>query len=253
VQDKGERSGRGGFAILDTLSSIAFIALCCVCIWTLMANGAAPVARTTAAPSTPPPRSEAPLPKAPLSLNDAPSIGSDTAPVAMVAFSEFKCPFCGSFAKTAFPVLLKKYIETGRVRFVFRHFPLDELHPLARPLAHALTCADSQQKFWILHDRLFAIQKGLDVDTVQAEMVALGLDKAKYVQCMSAKETGLRVQNDVETGRSLGVTGTPTFFVGKVDGSGRLIVSDRITGSKPPAEFELVIERALSVTGAPKK
>jgi protein-disulfide isomerase len=253
MQDKSERSGRGGLAILDTLSSIAFIALCCVCIWTLMGKGAAPVTLTTAAPSKPPPRPEGSLPRVPLSLNDAPTIGSGTARVAMVVFSEFKCPFCGSFAKAVFPGLLKKYIETGRVRFVFRHFPLDELHPLARPLAHALTCADRQQKFWILHDRLFAIQKALDVDTVQAEMLALGLDKAKYTQCMSAKETGLRVQNDVETGRSLGVTGTPTFFVGKVDGSGRLVVSDRITGSKPLAEFELVIERALTGTGAPTK
>lgn len=250
MQDTGVRSGRGVPAVLDILSSVAFIALCGVAIWTLLARRPAPMVATAAA-GRPIPRAEAALPTTPLVLEGAAILGSNSAPVAMLVYSEFKCPFCGAFARNVFPALSDKYIKTGRVRFIFRHFPLDELHPLARPLAHASVCADAQQRFWDFHDSLFAAPKDLDVDGVQKEMIALGLDRRSYQKCMAARETGLRVQADVESGKALGVTGTPTFFVGRVNSTG-LKVSHRITGAKPQKDFELILEQVLSTSGAQK-
>src|SRR2546425_3089506 len=93
------------------------------------------------------------------SVADAPSLGRADAPVTLVEFSDFQCPFCGRFFATTLPALKKDYIDTGKLRYVFRDFPLDQLHPHARMAAAAAHCAGEQGKYWDMHDVLFQNQR----------------------------------------------------------------------------------------------
>ena len=95
------------------------------------------------------------------SVADAPSLGRADAPVTLVEFSDFQCPFCGRFFATTLPALKKDYIDTGKLRYVFRDFPLDQLHPNARKAAEAAHCAGEQGKYWEMHDVLFQNQRAL--------------------------------------------------------------------------------------------
>jgi|SRR5436309_4597280 len=92
---------------------------------------------------------------------DAPTLGLTDAPVTVVEFSDYQCPFCGRFYSTTLPALKRDYIDTGKVRYVFRDYPLDQIHPQARKAAEAAHCAGDQGKYWEMHDRLSKISRRL--------------------------------------------------------------------------------------------
>ena len=106
------------------------------------------------------PAAPAPLP-ATIGIGSAPVIGRADARLTIVEFSDFECPFCGRFNRDTFPQLKSEYIDTGKVRYVFRNFPLERIHPRAMKSAEAGACAHLQGKFWPMHDRLFANQQAL--------------------------------------------------------------------------------------------
>src|SRR4051794_7424651 len=97
-----------------------------------------------------------------ISIQGAPARGSADAKVVVIEYSDFQCPYCGKFARETFANVEQKYIAPGRVRYVFRNFPLDESHPKAFKAADAAECANQQGKFWEMHAQLFANQQALD-------------------------------------------------------------------------------------------
>lgn len=138
-----------------------------------------------------------------------PSRGPATAPVTIVEFSDFQCPFCAQ----AGPILRKVADTYGdRVRIVYRDFPLDT-HVQARKAAEAARCADEQGKFWEYHDTLLANQQALDVDALKNYAEQLGLDVTAFSACVTSSKFRNAVDDDRQEGQRLGIGGTPTFFV----------------------------------------
>ncbi len=164
-----------------------------------------------------------------------PARGPEGAPITIVEFSDFECPFC-SRAEESVNEVMEKY--AGKVRLVFRHFPLS-FHANAQKAAEASACAHEQNKFWDMHKQLFANQKALTVSELKGHATAVGLDQAKFDECLdSGKHAGL-VKSDMEAGAEAGVTGTPAFFI-----NGKLL-----SGALPASEFEKVIEAELKAKG----
>jgi protein-disulfide isomerase len=145
------------------------------------------------------------------------ALGADTAPVQIVEYSDFECPYCARFANLQMPAIRRQLIETGLVRWTYREFPLDN-HPYARYAAHAAQCAGEQGRFWELHDALFAdhswAQTGRNPRRLFNSMARrVGLDFDRYEACMDANRYAGRVAAARQEGEARGVGGTPTFFV----------------------------------------
>ncbi len=166
-----------------------------------------------------------------------PSRGPEDAPVTIVEFSDYQCPFCRR-AEPVVEQVLTRY--EGKVRFVYRQFPLERIHPLARGASEAALCADDQGRFWDFHSRLFEDGANLEPAGLQTQAEQLGLDLADFLQCVSERRHQRAVQEDVEAGIALGVTGTPAFFINGI----------ALTGAQPLEEFARVIDAELAADGA---
>ncbi|MEK6900509.1 MAG: thioredoxin domain-containing protein [Nanoarchaeota archaeon] len=173
-----------------------------------------------------------------VSADDDPVLGNADAPVTIIEFSDFQCPFCGKFFSESFPKIDEKYIKTGKVKMVFRDFPL-EFHPEAEPAALAANCANEQGKFWEFHDLLFANQEALGDAKYKEWAQQLDLDQEKFVDCYKGLKYLDEVRSDLTDGQSYGVSGTPAFFV-----NGRMV-----SGAQPYAVFEQIIESELAAAG----
>src|SRR5439155_11115874 len=123
--------------------------------------------------------------------------------LAIIEFSDFQCPFCGRYARETFPLLKREFIDTGEVNYVFMHFPLEALHPDALKAAEAAACAGRQDKFWGMHDRLFANQAALLLPSIMNYARELRLDEPNFEKCLVS--IGSAVQDDMEEGRRVGV------------------------------------------------
>ena len=171
--------------------------------------------------------------------------GSATANVVMIEYSEFECPFCATVAVGPLKLLDEKYIATGRVMLVFKHFPLS-IHKLALGASVAAICAGAQGKFWQMHDILFKDPKRLTDPDLASAATQLGLQPAAYKTCRSASDGERLVASDKAEGDRLGVTATPTFFIGTRLPGDRLKVTDVMIGARNISEFNEVFDRLLS-------
>jgi protein-disulfide isomerase len=154
------------------------------------------------------------------------------APVTIVMFSDYQCPFCKR-GEDVIDQVMKTYGD--KVRLVFRDFPLP-MHPNARPAAEAANCANAQGKFWDYHAKLFANQSKLDESDLKTYAKDLGLDEAKFAKCLSDKPYKAAIDKDVEDGSKVGVNGTPAFFI-----NGRML-----SGAQPFEKFKEVIDDELA-------
>jgi len=166
---------------------------------------------------------------------DGPSLGPDDAAVTIIEFSDFQCPFC-SRAVPVLKELLERYPED--VRLVYRHLPLDQIHPRARVAAEAAASADDQDQFWAYHDTLFENSNQLSDEQLRTHAESVGLDVAAWKQCMDEGRFAAKVSADVEAGQAVGISGTPAFVI-----NGRLL-----TGSRPIEDFVAVIDAELGRT-----
>jgi protein-disulfide isomerase len=161
-----------------------------------------------------------------------PSRGPANAPIQIIEFSDFQCPFCYQ----AHPTVTKVLSTYGdKIRFVYRHFPLPN-HPNARPAAEAAACAAEQDKFWPYHDRLFDNQSLLSAPDLKQHAAVLGLDAAKFGACVDSRKYKAAVDEDVQAGEAAGVSGTPAFFI-----NGRVL-----GGAQPFEAFKRVIDEELA-------
>lgn len=160
--------------------------------------------------------------------------GDPKAPVTIVEFSDFQCPYCRKVAATL-KDLLAKY--NGRVKLAYRDFPMRTLHPQAQLAAEAAGCAGEQGKFWEYHDALFATdQPKLDEAGLTATARSVGLDEKSFSSCLAAGKFKDRIEQDVQEGTKAGVAGTPGFFINGVF----------LNGAQSQAEFEKIIDSELS-------
>ncbi len=171
-------------------------------------------------------------------------LGERDAPVTMVEFTDYQCPFCGRFEANTFPEIKKNYIDTGKLRLIVRDLPLEGLHPYALKAAQASHCAADQGKFWEMKDLLFKNQNKLDADSLNSYATAdLGLNADTFKKCMADGKHLNEIAAEARYAQSLGVTGTPTFIVGKTAGDsveGRVVV-----GALPYENFAAVIDEEL--------
>ncbi len=201
---------------------------------------AAPTGQPSAVP--PPPA----LPSQPVSLVGAATRGSASAKLTMVEFSDFQCPFCGRYARETFDQINREYIATGKVRYFFRHYPLERLHPNAFKAAQAAECALQQGKFWELHDRLFTNQQALADTDLLNHAKAVGMNPGKFQQCVVQPTVTAKIRQDMDDGARAGITGTPYFFLGVIEKDGRLKVLKKVTGAAPFASFKGLIDGLLA-------
>jgi len=183
-----------------------------------------------------------------ISLDDDPVKGNLNAPITIVEFSDFQCPFCARFHSTTLPQLEANYIDSGKVKFVYRDFPIQNIHPNAVPAALASECADEQGMFWEYHDMVFENQKkwqGLSrnamIDTFEQYALELGLNTSDFNTCFESGKYGDEVKKDLQDGVSYGITGTPGFFIGN-DELGYV----KIIGAQPYPVFEGLIEAQIA-------
>ena len=182
-----------------------------------------------------------------VNLKGAPSLGKGDARVTMVEFSDFQCPFCGRHFAQTMPQIQKEYIDTGKVRYVFRDFPIESLHPQAPKAHEAANCAGDQNKYWEMWQRLFSHQRQLAHDDLIADAAALGLDKAKFTQCLDSGKYTQEVQSSVNEAMRLGANGTPTIFFGVTEpGSDTLKAVRVIRGAHPYDRFKETIDSLLA-------
>jgi protein-disulfide isomerase len=170
-----------------------------------------------------------------VSVDDDPSIGPENAPIVMVEFSDFRCPYCARFNAQTLEPLLAQY--EGQIKFVYRDFPVVG----GDRAALAAECADDQGVFWEYHDLLFENQASLNTDDSLIQLASqLNIDMDTFSTCLSTDEHSDEIENDFSQGLSYGVGGTPAFFI-----NGRPIV-----GAQPIAAFQQVIDDELAAQAA---
>jgi protein-disulfide isomerase len=174
--------------------------------------------------------------RVPVELAQAPTRGNPKATVTIVEFSDFQCPYCQRVRPTMSRL---RQLYSDRVRFAFRHYPLD-FHPQAEKAGEAAACAGEQGKFWEMHDRLWENPSKLGVDDLKAHAQTLGLAGPEFATCLDSGRFADAVEADLRAGQEYGVSGTPAFFV-----NGRPLV-----GAMPFEAFQQVIEDELARTGA---
>jgi len=182
-----------------------------------------------------------------VSLDDDPVKGDPDAPITIIEFSDFQCPFCLRFYTQTLGDLQENYIDTGKVKLVYRDLPLDSLHPNARPAHIAAECADEQNAFWDYHDILFESQSEwsrLSSEDLSAKLneyaTILELDAPSFGSCLSSQEIADEVNADSLDARKLGASGTPTFFIGNDE-----VGFVKIVGAQPYSVFKNTIDSQL--------
>jgi protein-disulfide isomerase len=182
----------------------------------------------------------------PLDLTNAPARGSASAPVTLVEISDYHCPFCRRHIQQTAPQIYSDYIQTGKVRHVFIHYPIDQLHPDAYKSHEAAMCAADQGKFWELHAKLFETQATTPEQLIGMAQSA-GLDVAAFRTCLTSKKHAAEVRQSVEKMSQLGLTGTPMFLIGRTPkGSEPFKNLQSVQGAQSFSVFKQAFDDALA-------
>lgn len=185
-----------------------------------------------------------------VAVEGAASLGPASAPVTIVEFTDYQCPFCARHATQTLDFLKREYIEPGKVRYVIRDLPLTELHPIAARAAGAARCAGekSEAAYWAYHDALFEAQKGLTDSTFTTLAASAGLNAGAFGTCLSANRFAAAVDKDAAEARAAGLGSTPAFVIGRTP-SGDSLTGKVLLGAYPFSAFEAAIDELLE-TGA---
>jgi len=180
-------------------------------------------------------KADAPIP---VSLDDDAVKGDEKAPVTIVEFSDFECPYCSKFYKNTLPKIISEYVDKGKVKFVYRDYPL-AFHSHSKSAAIAAECAGEQggdKVYYKYHNKLYENQSSLGKESYTKWAKELNLKTAEFNKCLDSEKMASEVEKDLKEGGSYGVTGTPAFFI-----NGR-----RISGAQPFDVFKNVIDEELT-------
>ncbi|KKQ48345.1 MAG: DSBA oxidoreductase [Candidatus Shapirobacteria bacterium GW2011_GWE1_38_10] len=200
-------------------------------------------------------QAQAPQPERPTkgvaTIDDDPILGDKNAPITIIEFSDYECPFCKRHFTDTYPKLIKEYIDTGKARLVFRDFPLSFHDPMATKEAIAANCAKDQggdKKYFEFHGEIFkrTTSNGNGLDDAKLKTIAtdLKLNMNSFNTCLTNKAMEDEVKKDLADGSAAGASGTPTFLIGKTTADGK-VDGDLLIGAQPFAAFQAVIDPLL--------
>jgi protein-disulfide isomerase len=191
-------------------------------------------------PPEQPPQPQQPSGPQEVPIGDAYTIGDPTAPITIVEYTDFQCPFCSRHYQQTYPQIVEQYVDAGIVRYVFKDFPLNSIHPQAAKAAEAARCAGDQEAYLAMHDMLFERQNewsGKDPMAIfNGYAKEIGLDRDSFEQCLLNDTYASAVEADIQEGIELGVNGTPAFFINGYP----------VSGAQPFTLFEQAIEQLLT-------
>ena len=164
-----------------------------------------------------------------------------TGTVAVVEFSDYECPFCAQHTRKTAPNIEKSLVDTGAVRHIVFNFPLERIHPRARKAAEAAECSARQGQYWPMHERLFGGSENLSEQELMQFADTLELDRTAFSRCLAGQAADA-ITSDVAEGRRLGISSTPTFFVGMVQGDGSIALAKRLNGAVPFEDFQKAVD-----------
>ena len=174
-----------------------------------------------------------------VSSDDDPFLGSPEAPITIIEFSDFECPFCKRFFDGTLKDIITNYVDTGKVKYVLRDFPLSDIHPDAEIAAEAANCANEQDKYWEFHDLLFQNQEDWISGNTTVEFKkygsSLGLNEEQFALCLESGKYVDEILMDMQDGLNAGVQGTPTFYINGV----------KVVGAQVYSVFKQVIDEEL--------
>jgi protein-disulfide isomerase len=183
----------------------------------------------------------------PPTAGDGPSLGKADAPITLVEFTDFQCPFCQRHFQQTFDQIKKDYVDTGKVRYVTRYFPLS-FHPNAEKAAEAAACANDQGKFYDMHAKLFTTQNDWSpqdaataATTFKSYAKDIGLNTSTFASCFDGGTKAAMIQADTAAGSASGIDGTPGFWILGPDGK-----SQKISGAYPYATFQSAFDGMLN-------
>jgi len=174
------------------------------------------------------------------------SLGDAKAPLVVVEYTDFQCPFCQQFHNTAFAQIKANYIDTGKVRFISRDFPLD-FHENARRAATAGRCAAEQGKYWEMRHVMIVNADQLKPENLASYAANVKLDVPKFKSCLESDKFKAQIDQDIAEGGVAGVQGTPSFVIGYLEND--KLQGVRLVGAQPYAQFDAKIQQMLDQAG----
>ena len=189
-----------------------------------------------------------------IQLSEVPYRGEYDAPVTLIEFSDYQCPYCKRHANAVMPPLIESYVDTGKVRFVMREYPIENLHRRAIPASEAALCAGDQGNYWGMHDALFTDQKANTDEQFQQMAASLDLDPAAFSECMESDKFMDQIRADMVEGQKLGISGTPSFVVGLTDPEdpSKVHLTKFIRGAQSLASFSAAMDELLKTAQSAK-
>jgi len=181
------------------------------------------------------------------SFEGSPIKGNPTAKVTMIEFTDLQCPFCLRYYTNTFPRIMKEFVETGKVRYVAREFPLSSIHKDAHRAAQATLCAGEQGKYWELRDKIFHNRNRLAESDLEEYARSVGVELESWKACLSSGRYEQKISKDRQDGSRLGISGTPSFAFGLTDPDepNTILVAEVIEGAYPFEEFAKRIKALL--------
>lgn len=206
---------------------------------------ASPLSQVGASPL---PQVEEPAGPVEVSLDDDPIIGDKNAPITMIEFSDYECPFCKRYFDQTFSDIKKDYVDTGKLKIVFRDLPLSFHDPMATTEAIAANCAREQggdSKYFQFHDEVFkrttSNGDGLNREKIDKIAADVGLNAVNFKTCLDSEKYRDEVEKDLADASLVGADGTPTFFIGKSE-EGNKIVGTKLVGAQPYSAFKTILD-----------
>lgn len=189
-----------------------------------------------------------------LELGDVSQRGVNDAPVTLIEYSDYQCPYCKRHATSVMPSLIKSYVDTGKLRFIMREYPITNLHTRAVAASEAALCAGDQDQYWAMHDSLFDDQKANADENFKQNAASIGLDASAFAECMSSNKFAERIKADQAEGQNLGISGTPSFVVGLTDPDdpSKVHLTRFIRGAQSLQAFTAVIDELLKTAAMAK-
>jgi protein-disulfide isomerase len=182
-----------------------------------------------------------------LNISEGPSKGSKNAQVVLIEFTDYQCPYCARHSTSVLPQIEKYFIETGKIQYILRDFPIASLHPHAGKAHEAAHCAGEQGKYWEMHDQLFAHQKALKPEYLPEYSGRAGVsDRVAFEGCVESGKYHQRAQENIAEGAKAGVRGTPSFLLGLKTDEGKVQAIKLIRGAQSYSVFQEQIEHLLS-------
>lgn len=171
---------------------------------------------------------------------DDPVLGKQNAKIAIVEFSDYQCPFCKRYHTQTFPKLKAQYIDTGKIQYIFKDYPLP-FHDQAKGAARAANCIGKGANYWKMNDELFANQASLGSELYKSLAVKLKVNAKNFEACLKSDNSMKEIEKDIAYAGIIGISGTPSFFIGRLQ-EGKIVAAKMISGAQPFSSFAEAID-----------